>query len=322
MRAILKLILVCTFVPFLNACQNPSSAEQLQAGHGAKKNSSIKTDSKAESTAGCKSLDGTGYKLHYCVSDPKNQLSSDNDNINVVYMFFNIGDKINSFDKSKAFANIQARLKDLTPVFIALSLDNSNFVTTQADEIVKKLIPQIEEAEIGDDFKVSRQLSGFEIGGHNALRLLAVDPPFFMGASAICPTIVNFDPYDSTQVAAFVSRNTQNNLNTNKLNELLNLIKASTPTSDAWKANNPFEFAKNGRFAKSPIFLSISEKDSVGLPEGEIALADVLKDNEELWYYNQDTGYNACDYDDKKLAKFMRSNLVSDKPASTDSSQQ
>lgn len=160
------------------------------------------------------------------------------------------------------------------PVLISLSIGSSGVIRDDRASAVRRAIEKIERNLLGTA-PARRHLAGVSMGGHNALRVMAVDPASFNTAALLCPALLDIDGYNPSEKAAYLARHPE--VDRSFFDRAWSLYRAEFPEREGWRANNPFEFAKAGAFDGRRVLISTGRQDSLGFFEGSTRLKSALE---------------------------------------------
>lgn len=160
------------------------------------------------------------------------------------------------------------------PVLFSLSLGPEGIAKDLRATAIRNVMARLERDLTGAP-TAHRHLVGVSMGGHNALRVLATEPSHFNSIALLCPAVLDIDGYNPAEKTAYLNRHPE--INRQFFDRAWSLYQKEFPTGAQWKANNPFEFLKNGAYDHTRFFISIGKQDSLGFLEGSTKLKDALE---------------------------------------------
>lgn len=220
----------------------------------------------------------SGHELSYCVKD----LGFNPKPTHIVYFFHGVGGSANSIfsmmsPKSDLYEAMTSRGLAQAPVFVGLSFGRQALVPREPrgetpaslEALLTQAFPAI-EAAMPYEFKTHppvRHMMGLSLGGFNALNVSALRPEAFRSVIALCPALLNFDPFQKTEVEAYLARH-QGVIRRTKVEFMILMLRREFQDFASWNKRNPIELVKKGSYQTLPLFLSTGLQDEYGFMEG------------------------------------------------------
>lgn len=278
----LNLIITATLfcnISFANAGIIPGIGEEKPRGPGVEK--PWAPDDSLNAQGECKMMFlPSGLMLNYCTASFPNEAIPRN----IVYFFHGLNgqpaDMFNLLNKNSPFYPVVNRLHDEAPFFISLSFGTRETIPIEAAgldpaslrDLLDFALPLIEKDFLFYDIPVSRHLIGMSLGGHNALSVAALRPQYFKSVMAICPALINFNPFDPAQVQDYINRG-QYVINPTLVNDMISTLKTKYVTEANWIARSPIHLLDAGKYDGANLFISTGSRDEYGFFEGAEAFS-------------------------------------------------
>lgn len=248
----------------------------------------------------------------YCVWDPAGQLQglpSWRNTVNLVYYWHGVEGRPEEIFDSTLFTSLRREFGTNMPTLISLSMGPEGVVVGQAAAIGQKLIPALEAKRVPRGLRISRQMMGLSMGGHNALRVAGETPSMFKAVHALCPALVSFDPGDPAEVQNYFHRNKET-IDITFANEVLRVFRNHFSKPGDWETTNPFALLKKGRYQSMDLFLSVGREDELGFAEGVERFAKAGPPGPNPHLSLSIVPGRHCSFDERRLSPALRLHLV------------
>ena len=224
-----------------------------------------------------------GSKLDYCLKDfGQNPHPQD-----IVYFWHGVGGGAENVftvlkPQSDLYDVISSQGLSRAPLFVGLSFGSQAVVPVEVsaakpaslDEIVSEIFPMMEKS-FGYDLTaqpLTRHMMGVSMGGFNSLNFVALKPGVFHSLMALCPAVLNFDPFSRLQFNAYLERH-KGIIKRTKAEYMIAMLKNKFHNFATWTKRDPLQHLAGGRYQNTPVFLSTGLQDEYGFMEGADAFA-------------------------------------------------
>jgi len=292
----MRVLALISFILFTSACAKsdnggPSELEQKAA-------------------SGCKTMTFTTsqHVLRYCVRSTGPVKS-------LIYYFHGAGgdaSDIYAGQFDELYQSLAAHFGANVPGVVSVSfgqvetmpIETQSADPVSVDELVNVAMPIVEN-ELGFDSQhvPVRNLMGLSLGGFNALNLAGERETSFKSVSALCPALIDFDPFDAKQVQGYITRN-QSVVNPDLVNQTIQLLQSKYTKDSIWNNNDPLNKIESGKLASLPIFISTGSEDDYGFFEGANAFVRLAQPLNKQLVWAPTTGKH-CSFDNAALASFL-----------------
>ncbi|WP_413290814.1 alpha/beta hydrolase-fold protein [Bdellovibrio sp. HCB337] len=257
----------------------------------------------------------SGKTLNYCVhSYQKDQIPQ-----NVIYYFHGLNGKPSDLalflDARSPFYSVIKTVQDRAPIYVALSFGPRESIPVEPTgddpatlrDLVDVAMPAIENDYIFYGIRPARHLIGMSLGGYNALTVAALRPKVFTSVMAICPALIDFNPFEQAEVTNYISRGGPW-IQTPLVTDMISAIRTKFKTVDVWNGRNPMSQMRAGKYRNVNLYLSTGDRDEYGFFEGAEAFAAAAQQAGSPLVYEPTNGGH-CTADLRSFQSFLSNAL-------------
>lgn len=211
--------------------------------------------------------------LDYCIMPSESPLPTDS----VIYYFhglFGSADEINSKFWRANIDEMYRMFPAKMPHLVSLSFGPAAIITPHSMNDTAPTPEQLHDAlaviEAKLEFKDKhprRHLLGVSLGGFNALELFNEDQDAYESVALLCPALIDFNPFEKTEIDAFIKRN-KKYLDMDKVNNAIALVHYVFGNSENWLKAAPLQYLKGVNKSTHRFFASVGRQDDYGFFEG------------------------------------------------------
>jgi pimeloyl-ACP methyl ester carboxylesterase len=268
------------------------------------------TEFEQKAASGCKNMNfsTSQHVLRYCVRSAGPVKS-------LIYYFHGAGGDASDIYEGQfndLYKSLATHFGANVPAVVSVSFGQNETMPIEIqdadpvsiDELVNVAMPIIENSLGFDSEHVPvRNLMGLSLGGFNALNLAGERAESFRSVAALCPALIDFDPFDQTQVDQYIIRN-QAVVSPDLVNQTMDLLRAKYTKAAIWNDNDPMNKIESGKLASLPIFMSTGAADEYGFFEGANAFVRLAQPLNKQLVWAPTSGEH-CSFDSAALAKFL-----------------
>lgn len=257
----------------------------------------------------------SGKILNYCTySFQKESIPR-----NVIYFFHGLNGGPSDLglllSSDSPFYPLLNAVKESAPLFISVSFGPRETIPVEPTgedpnslrELIDVAMPAIENDYLFYGIRPARHLIGLSLGGYNALSAVAFRPKVFTSVMAICPALIDFNPFEKSEVDAYISRGGPW-IQPSMVADMVSALKTKYKTVDIWNARNPMEKMRAGKYRYVNMYLSTGDRDEYGFFEGAEAFATAARNTGSNLVYEPTNGGH-CTADLESFSRFLSSSL-------------
>lgn len=257
----------------------------------------------------------SGDTLEYCTQrSTQNPLPT-----HIIYFFHGLGGSPSDIFREPFATALRLALEQMRqrmPHVVSLSFGPSDAIpidpnlspNTRAGELLAQALPKIEQ-DLGYTMSNPpvRDLLGASMGGFNVLTLAASQPRRFQAVMALCPALIDFDPFTPSEVESYMARH-QPYIRRDRVATAMAQLKANFPNRESWQSSDPLRQIAKGIYDGLPLFISIGRQDEFGFIEGARAFVNTGEARGLNITWRPVNGPH-CFFDLNTLREFLRGQL-------------